>query len=98
MAVMDIQVSPRRIGTVSVSAAVAEAHRVIERTGLRHVLHPMGTCIEGEVQQLYALAAAIHQALADMGYERIGVALKIDERRDKQQSMQDKLDRVTEQI
>lgn len=93
---MDIQVSPRRRGTVSVSDAVAEAHRVIEKSGLKHVLHPMGTCIEGPAAQLYALAAEIHAALAEMGFERIGMHLKIDERLDKKQSMGDKLRRVKE--
>ena len=93
---MDIQVSPRRKGTVSVSDAVAEAHRVIEQSGLDHVLHPMGTCIEGPPQRLYALAAEIHSALAAMGFERIGIQLKIDERLDKEQTMGDKLRRVNE--
>jgi uncharacterized protein (TIGR00106 family) len=96
MAVMDIQVSPRRRDTISVSDAVAEAHRVIEKSGLRHVLHPMGTCIEGPATQLYALAAEIHAALAAMGYERIGVQIKVDDRLDKQQSMSDKVRRVNE--
>lgn len=96
MAVMDLQVSPRRVGTVSVSAAVVEAGRVIQASGLKHVLHPMGTCVEGQPEELYALAARIHEALAAMGYERIGMTLKIDDRRDQAQSMQDKLDRVAE--
>ena len=76
MAVMDIQVSPRREGTISVSDAVVAAHRVIEESGLNHVLHPMGTCIEGEYAQLYALAARIHKALAELGYPRIGISIK----------------------
>jgi uncharacterized protein (TIGR00106 family) len=96
MAIMDIQVSPRRVGTVSVSDAVAEAHRVIEASGLKHVLHPMGTCVEGAADELYALAARIHQALAAMGFERIGVQLKLDDRRDRAQTMDDKLRRVSE--
>jgi len=96
MAIMDIQVSPRRKDTVSVSDAVAEAHRVIEKSGMKHVLHPMGTCIEGPAAQLYSLAAEIHAALAAMGYERIGIQIKIDERLDKQQSMSDKVRRVNE--
>lgn len=96
MAVMDLQVSPRRIGTVSVSDAVVKAHEVIEASGLKYVLHPMGTCIEGSADELYALAASIHQALAKMGFERIGINLKLDDRRDRPQTMQDKLRRISE--
>jgi uncharacterized protein (TIGR00106 family) len=96
MAIMDIQVAPRRRDSISVSDAVAEAHRVIEKSGLKHVLHPMGTCIEGPPARLYALAAEIHAALAAMGFERIGIHLKVDERLDKEQTMGDKLRRVNE--
>lgn len=95
MAIMDIQVSPRREGTISVSDAVVAAHRVIEQSGLKHVLHPMGTCIEGDALELYELAGRIHQALIELGYPRIGIALKVDDRRDKPQSMSDKI-RVVE--
>lgn len=94
MAIMDIQVSPRRKGTVSVSHAVAETHVIIQQSGFKHTLHPMGTCIEGEPGQLYDLAARIHDNLAKLGYERIGVILKVDERLDKTQTMEDKLHRV----
>lgn len=94
MAIMDIQVSPRKPGTVSVSAGVVEAHKVIRASGLKHVLHPMGTCIEGEADQLYQLAGEIHARLADLGYQRIGVYIKVDERLDKQQTMADKVNRV----
>lgn len=91
MAVMDIQVSPRREDTISVSDAVVAAHRVIEESGLKHVLHPMGTCIEGDYDQLYALASRMHQALVEMGYPRIGISIKIDDRRDKKHGMLDKV-------
>lgn len=96
---MDIQIAPRKAGAgISVSSAVAEAHRVIEDSGLKHVLHPMGTCIEGDFAKLYALASRIHARLAELSYERIGVTIKIDDRRDKQQSMLDKLEAVERQL
>ena len=98
MAIMDIVVTPRKAGEVSVSDAVVAAHRVIEASGLKHVLHPMGTCIEGEATRLYQLAAEIHAALAAMGYDRIGIALRIDERRDKVQTMGDKLKTVEDKL
>jgi len=94
MAIMDIQVSPRRPDSISVSDAVVAAHRVIDAAGLDYVLHPMGTCVEGEPAELYAVAARIHQALIEMGYPRIGILLKIDDRRDRRQSMSDKIEIV----
>jgi len=98
MAIMDIQVSPRREGSVSVSDAVVAAQRLIAASGLKYVLHPMGTCVEGEPEQLYALAASIHRALIEMGYPRIGMLLKLDDRRDKPQSMQSKIQVVEQKM
>ena len=95
---MDIQVSPRSTGSVSVSAAVAQAHRLIESAGLPHMLHPMGTCIEGSPDELYDLAAKIHRALAKMDYPRISVYIKIDDRRDKKQTLGDKIARVKQRL
>ncbi len=95
---MDIQISPRKPGTISVSEAVAEAHRVIQASGLVHLLTPMGTCIEGEPAQLYDVAAQIHARLIEMGYPRIGVYIKIDDRRDKPQRMADKLKSVQDKL
>lgn len=95
---MDIAVSPRAAGSVSVSDAVVVAQRVIEATGLTHLLHPMGTCIEGEPAELYQLAADIHSALAGAGYQRILVTIKLDERRDKVQHMSDKLKSVADKL
>ena len=96
MAVMDIQVSARRAGTVSVSEGVLRAQQIIEASGLKHILHPMGTCVEGEPAQLYELASRIHAALEEMGFDRVGIAIKLDDRRDKPQSMADKLARIAE--
>jgi uncharacterized protein (TIGR00106 family) len=98
MAIMDIQVSPREVGTISVSKAVVAAHQVIQASGLKHVLTPMGTCIEGDYRALYQLASDIHAKLVDLGYPRIGVSIKLDDRRDKPQSMLDKIKRVEEQL
>jgi uncharacterized protein (TIGR00106 family) len=94
MAVMDIQVSARRSGTVSVSEGVAAAHRVIAAAGLKSVLHPMGTCVEGDPARLYRLAAEIHEALIGMRFERIAINIKVDHRLDREQSMEEKLRRV----
>ena len=98
MAIMDIQVSPRKAGTISVSEAVAEAHRVILASGLSHLLTPMGTCIEGDYKALYQVASDIHARMVELGYPRIGVSIKIDDRRDKQQSMLEKVKRVEDQL
>ncbi len=98
MAILDLQVAPRKAGEVSVSYAVVAVHKLIEREGFQHVLHPMGTCIEGEPEQLYSLLLKIHNLLIDMKFDRIGMSIRVDHRLDKKQTMLDKIQRVEEQL
>ena len=98
MAILDLQVSPRKAGEISVSYAVVAVHKLIESEGLPHVLHPMGTCIEGTPEQLYDLLLKIHSMLIEMKFDRIGMSIRIDHRLDKQQSMGDKVQRVKDQL
>ena len=45
--IVDLCLVPLGVG-VSVSKYVAECHRVLKETGLKHQLHAYGTNIEGE--------------------------------------------------
>lgn len=83
---------------MSVSESVVAAHEVIKSAGLKYLLHPMGTCIEGTAEDLYALAAAIHRKLVQQGYQRIAVVIKIDDRRDREADMDTKLRSVQDKL
>jgi uncharacterized protein (TIGR00106 family) len=98
MAIMDIQASPRSAGTVSVSGAVVIAQQFIHDSSLKRMRHPMGTCVEGESRRLYILAADIHNALVVAGYDRVGMVLKVDDRRDNASTMDSKLNSVLSKL
>ncbi|GFK94717.1 hypothetical protein NNJEOMEG_02564 [Fundidesulfovibrio magnetotacticus] len=61
----------------SLAPHVARALRVIEASGLPYELGPMGTCIEGEWDEVMAVVGACYQAVQE-GQERVYLTLKMD--------------------
>ena len=82
--------------TASVSSYIAECQRVLAGTGLSYAMHPYGTNIEGEWDEVMAAVKACHEAVHKMGAPRISSTVKIGTRIDKQQTMQDKVDIVND--
>lgn len=65
---------------VSVGPYVARCVDLIDRSGLPYRVGPLGTCVEGEPEQVLALIAACHKAL-EADCERIACTVKMDWRR-----------------
>ena len=87
--IVDFTIVP--VGTgVSLSAYVAEAQRVLERSGLVHQLHANGTNVEGEWDAVMAAIRACHEALHAMGAPRLHTDLKLGTRIDREQHLADK--------
>ncbi|MEM7807188.1 MAG: MTH1187 family thiamine-binding protein [Planctomycetota bacterium] len=83
----------------SVSPYVARVVRLIEASGLDHELGPLGTVIEGEVDEVFELIRQCHEEL-EADSDRIMCVIKTDFRRgrvggieSKVRSVRDKLDR-----
>lgn len=93
--IVDLCVVPIGVG-VSVSKYVAECQKVLQEAGLEHKLHAYGTNIEGEWDDVFAATKRCHQRVHDMGAPRITTSIKVGTRTDREQSMQDKIDSVTE--
>jgi uncharacterized protein (TIGR00106 family) len=64
----------------SVSAYVARAVAVIRASGLAHELTPMGTCIEGEWEEVLPVVDACFRAVAEDS-DRVYLTMKADWRR-----------------
>jgi uncharacterized protein (TIGR00106 family) len=90
---LDFCVVPLGVG-VSVSEYVAECQRVLIAAGLSHQMHPYGTVVEGEWDEVFAALRACHERVHAMGAPRISTSLRLGTRVDRAQSMQDKLDSV----
>jgi uncharacterized protein (TIGR00106 family) len=80
-----------------VSAYVARALTVIRKSGLPHALGPMGTCIEGEYEEVMAVIAGCVQALS-ADCNRINVNIKMDIRQGRKDGLTAKLESVRRKL
>jgi uncharacterized protein (TIGR00106 family) len=90
----DLCIVPMGVGP-SVSPYVREIKAIIEASGLSATMHPNGTNIDGELSDICRLAEACETKLAEMGVQRTFFTLIFSTRRDKVQTMADKLAAVS---
>ena len=95
MACAEISVMPVGVGE-GMSDYVAVAYQVAKKSNLKVELTPMGTVLEGDVDQIFRLAREMHLALFTKGAKRVVTHLKLDERRDKVQGIEDRMKVVLE--
>ncbi|HEX2085475.1 MAG TPA: MTH1187 family thiamine-binding protein [Solirubrobacteraceae bacterium] len=92
MATADLTVIALGRPDASASAYIAEIQRRLaaqSRVGYR--MHAMGTALEGTTEDILAVVAELHAVPFEMGVPRVYTVLKLDERRDKQQTLDDKV-------
>ena len=88
--IIDLCVVPMG-ATTSVSDEIAIIESLIRKSGLKNQLHPYGTVIEGEWDDVMALVKECHKLLHAKGVKRLFTSVKIGTRVDKEQSMEDKV-------
>ena len=95
--IVEISVVPLGTGSTSVSQYVRVAYGIIKKSGLEYTLTPMGTCLQGDWDLVFATVREIHDALAEMGCGRITSTIKVDDRRDRDRPMQNKVLKVKDE-
>lgn len=93
--IIDLCVVPMGVG-VSVGKYVVECQKVLQEAGLSHQVHAYGTNIEGDWDEVFSAVKRCHERVHAMGAPRITTSIKVGTRTDREQSMQDKIDSVTE--
>ncbi len=91
MAIVDFSVVPVGTETTSVSKYVREAVAIIKKSGLKFQLSSMGTAVESDLDKIFKLIQEIHQVCFTKGAKRLLTTIKIDDRKDKKQTMDDKI-------
>lgn len=95
MAIVAVSVAPLGTGTASVSKYVAAAERVLRDDGrVRYRLDPMFTTIEGELPVIFEIIEKMHEAVFALGAVRVSTVIKVDDRRDKEVRMEEKVEAV----
>jgi len=99
MAVMEISILPVGTRGPSVSRYVARAIGVLKRTpGIKYELTAMGTIVEGDLDVIMRLAREMHQSAFDPGARRVVTTIKIDDRRDKELTIEGKVTAVRKKL
>src|SRR3954467_12833910 len=76
----------------SASRYLAEVQRRLARQRrVRWELHAMGTNLEGETADILEVVGELHGVPFELGLPRVYTVLKLDERRDKAQTLEDKV-------
>ncbi|WP_136680417.1 MTH1187 family thiamine-binding protein [Neptunomonas sp. XY-337] len=94
---IDLCVVPMGVG-VSVSSYVAACQQEIEAAGLSHQMHAYGTNIEGEWDEVFAVVKRCHEVVHELGAPRVTTSMRIGTRTDRDQTMADKVQSVTEKL
>jgi uncharacterized protein (TIGR00106 family) len=96
--IVEVSVVPVGTGEASVSAYVRAAVKIIEETDLDYQVNSMGTCLQGEWDEIFSTLKAVHDELAKMGCSRIVTTVKIDDRRDKYGTMDAKIAAIEDEL
>jgi uncharacterized protein (TIGR00106 family) len=91
MPIVDVSVVPVGTESTSVSKYVREALGVIKKSGLKFQLSSMGTALEGDLATIFKTIQEIHEVCFAKNAKRLLTTIKIDDRRDKKQTMEDKI-------
>ncbi|HEV2769481.1 MAG TPA: MTH1187 family thiamine-binding protein [Solirubrobacteraceae bacterium] len=92
MATADLTVIGLGRDDPSASHYIAEIQRRLaaqDRVGYR--LHAMGTSLEGETRDILEVVGELHAVPFELGLPRVYTVLKLDERRDRAQTLEDKV-------
>lgn len=89
-ALADIQVVPIGSG-VSVRKEVQRAHAILEEAGIQAQLHPNGTNVEGELEEIFDAVRRVHETLHAEGTVRLATYIKLGTRTDKEPTLSGKL-------
>ncbi len=98
MIIVEFSIAPLGVSE-SISRYVAEAIRVLEAEGVKYQLTPMCTIFEVEnIEDAFKIIVKAHNAVLKAGAKRVLTSIKIDDRRDVERKMEDKVKSVLDKL
>jgi uncharacterized protein (TIGR00106 family) len=94
----ELQIVVLGTGDTSMSTFVAIATKTLEERGIKHQITPMGTVVEGTLDEVLGCVSAVHEALVNNKALRIVTHLILDDRRDRPRGMEGKVASVKEKL
>jgi len=99
MITAELTLIPIGTSSTSLSKYIAAGINVLDKMGVKYEVNGLGTLIETDsADKLFDTVKAVHEALFDAGAQRVATHLKIDDRRDFQKTLEDKVKSVREKL
>jgi uncharacterized protein (TIGR00106 family) len=93
--IAEVSIVPIGTADTSLSSYVAACLTVLEKDkSVRHMLTPMGTIIEGRLNDVLKVIMKMHEVPFATGAARVVTTIKIDDRRDRAATMERKVKSV----
>ncbi len=94
MALCEINVVPIGTGSPSIGDYIAKVVKDCKEAKLEYQVTAMGTLIRGSAGEIFKLAPKLHEIPFGMGIKRVLTTISIDDRRDKDVGIDDKVQSV----
>jgi len=87
------------LGEISLSRYVAQVVKFLDKKGVKYTLTPMATIIEvPTLSDGLNIIEEAHELMFELGAKRVSTTVRIDDRRDKDRKMEDKVKSVLEKV
>lgn len=94
--IAEIHIVPLGTATTSLSRYVAACLDVVKQAqDISYQITAMGTIIQGPLERILELTRKMHEVPFAMGATRVATTIRIDDRRDKLQTMEGKVKAVS---
>jgi len=95
LAIVEVSVIPMGTPTPSVSSYIADCCELAKKeSGIKSQVTSMSTILEGDLDKLMNVVKKMHMEPFKNGVERVVTSVTIDERHDKTDSMETRVDSV----
>lgn len=99
MAVVELTLVPIGTEKTSCSPYVAAAYDAVKDNDKVEIrLNPMGTVLEGDIDELFSCVRKMQEAVFEAGANRVYSVVKIDDRRDKKANLDQKVNSVMSKL
>jgi uncharacterized protein (TIGR00106 family) len=98
MAVVEVSIVPLGVQGTSLSKHVAKAVRILQESSLQYELTAMGTIISGDLDDIWKVVRKMHESCFESGVARVLTQLRIDDRRDRVGTPDQKIRSVMEKL
>ncbi len=99
MITAELTIIPIGTSGTSLSKYVAAAVSALDSDGIKYELTGMGTLLESDdLEKIFTAIKTAHEAVFNTGAERVATSIKIDERRDEDKTIKDKVSSVTQRL